>query len=322
MRILVTGGFGFIGSEFSSLAHKSGHHLTIIDKMTYAADTENLSPELKSKACISNLDISDSKTLTEFLSAQESFDYIVNFAAESHVDRSIKNGVVFVNSNVLGTVNLLEYLKNHPETKMLQVSTDEVYGSIDQGSWNEDFPLSPRSPYSSSKASAELFCLSYQTTHNVKVVITRCANNFGPRQSAEKLIPTIISSVLDGRKIPIYGDGHNRREWIYVADHAAALLRIVEGNPKHVVYNIGGTEMTNLELAAQLVQILGVPQSEIVHVTDRLGHDKRYSVNHSRFVLEFGKIQNDEIASSLINTVDWYKSNLEWLHRSQSRLSV
>ena len=318
----MTGGFGFIGSEFSSLAHKSGHHLTIIDKMTYAADTENLSPELKSKACISNLDISDSKTLTEFLSAQESFDYIVNFAAESHVDRSIKNGVVFVNSNVLGTVNLLEYLKNHPETKMLQVSTDEVYGSIDQGSWNEDFPLSPRSPYSSSKASAELFCLSYQTTHNVKVVITRCANNFGPRQSAEKLIPTIISSVLDGRKIPIYGDGHNRREWIYVADHAAALLRIVEGNPKHVVYNIGGTEMTNLELAAQLVQILGVPQSEIVHVTDRLGHDKRYSVNHSRFVLEFGKIQNDEIASSLINTVDWYKSNLEWLHRSQSRLSV
>lgn len=322
MRILVTGGFGFIGSEFSSLAHKSGHHLTIIDKMTYAADIENLSPELKSQACISNLDISDSKTLAEFLSVQESFDYIVNFAAESHVDRSIKNGVEFVNSNVLGTVNLLEYLKNHPETKMLQVSTDEVYGSIDQGSWNEEFPLSPRSPYSSSKASAELFCISYQTTHNVKVVITRCANNFGPRQSAEKLIPTIISSVLDGRKIPIYGDGQNRREWIYVADHSAALLKIVEGNPKHLVYNIGGAEMTNLELASQLVQILGAPQSEIVHVTDRLGHDRRYSVDHSRFVLEFGKIQNDETASLLAKTVDWYKSNLEWLHRSQSRLSV
>jgi dTDP-glucose 4,6-dehydratase len=322
MRILVTGGFGFIGSEFSTLAHKSGHHLTIIDKMTYAADLENLGPELKSQACISNLDISDSKILAEFLATHESFDYIVNFAAESHVDRSIKNGVVFVNSNVLGTVNLLEYLKQHPETKMLQVSTDEVYGTIGQGSWNEEFPLKPRSPYSSSKAAAELFCLSYQTTHNVKVVITRCANNFGPRQSAEKLIPTIISSVLDGKKIPIYGDGQNRREWIYVKDHASALLRIVEGNPKHSIYNIGGIEMTNLELASQLVQILGAPQSDIVFVTDRLGHDRRYSVDHSRFVAEFGKIQSNEINGLLESTVDWYKSNLEWLQRSQSRLSV
>lgn len=318
----MTGGFGFIGSEFASLAFKSGHDLTIIDKMTYAADIENLTPEIRSKACISNLDIADSNAITEFLSVQKSFDYIVNFAAESHVDRSIKNGVVFVNSNVLGTVNLLEYLKNHPETRMLQVSTDEVYGSINQGSWNEEFPVSPRSPYSSSKASAELFCISYQTTHNVKVVITRCANNFGPRQSAEKLIPTIISSILDGKKVPIYGDGQNRREWIYVGDHAAALLKIVEGNPRHSVYNIGGTEMTNLELASLLVQILGAPLSEIVHVTDRLGHDRRYSVDHSRYISEFGKIQTDETASLLVNTVNWYKSNLEWLRRSQSRLSL
>ncbi len=318
----MTGGFGFIGSEFSSLAHKFGHDLTIIDKMTYAADSENLSPELRGQACISTIDISDSNTLREFLSAQQSFDHIVNFAAESHVDRSIKNGVEFVNSNVLGTVNLLEYLKNHPETKMLQVSTDEVYGTIEHGSWNEEFSISPRSPYSSSKAAAELFCLSYQTTHNVNVVITRCANNFGPRQSAEKLIPTIISSVLNGKKIPIYGDGQNRREWIYVADHASALMRIVEGKPKHSIYNIGGIEMTNLELASQLVQILGAPQTEIVYVKDRAGHDRRYSVDHSRFVSEFGKIQDKEFTDVLASTVDWYRSNLDWLQRSQSRLSV
>lgn len=322
MRILVTGGFGFIGSEFCIQAYKSGHNLTIIDKMTYAADLKNLSPEIIANSEISNLDISNSEILMEFLTSKQSFDYIVNFAAESHVDRSIKNGIDFVNSNVLGTVNLLEYLKQHPATRMLQVSTDEVYGTIDNGSWKEDFPISPRSPYSSSKAAAELFCLSYQTTHKVRVVITRCANNFGARQSAEKLIPTILSSVTAGKKIPIYGDGQNRREWIFVEDHASALLRIVEGHPKHSIYNIGGIEMTNLELVSRLISMIDAPQNAIVYVPDRPGHDRRYSVDNSRFVSEFGKIQSLEIDDALRITVEWYKSNPEWLQRSLSRLSA
>ena len=321
MRILVTGGYGFIGSAFVQLAFGDGHDLTVLDKMTYAADFENIPPEIASQIDFEKIDIADNLALNRFLKTQLEFDYIVNFAAESHVDRSIADGLPFVQSNIIGVVNLLEFLKENRRTKFLQVSTDEVYGSIISGSWDEDFPLNPRSAYSSSKASAEFFCKAYKTTHNVETIITRCANNFGPRQSAEKLIPTILRSLFQNQKIPIYGSGENRREWIYVFDHAKSILKIIE-HPKPLfgVYNLGGTEMSNNELALSILKIFGKDESNIEYVEDRKGHDLRYSVNDLRYRKEFGEFKAEAFEKDLADTVNWYTSNKNWLDKSFERL--
>jgi dTDP-glucose 4,6-dehydratase len=323
VRILVTGGFGFIGSAFVRLAYKAGHHITIIDKMTYAADPANIPSEIASVSTIAHFDIADNDQLLPFLDSQDGYDCIVNFAAESHVDRSISNGLPFVQSNIVGVVNFLEYLKSETRTKFLQVSTDEVYGTISEGSWEEDFALNPRSAYSSSKASAEFFCNAYRNTHNLNITITRCANNFGPRQSAEKLIPTVIGSVLRGESVPIYGEGLNRREWIYVDDHAAAVLSILESSsPKQNVYNLGGHEFTNKDLVLQILRILGKNESVIKYVEDRKGHDLRYSVNDSAFKAEFGEIESGSFENNLAQTVNWYIENTEWLEKSWKRLNI
>jgi dTDP-glucose 4,6-dehydratase len=321
MRILVTGGFGFIGSNFCRLAARNGHELIVLDKMTYAADSSNIEENLKRNIQIFNLDLSDAKELRLAFSQINNLDWIVNFAAESHVDRSIKDGAPFVSSNVLGVVNLLEYIKENPHIKMLQVSTDEVFGSIDQGSWDEDFPLNPRSAYSSSKASAELFCNAYQNTHGLQVYVTRCANNFGPRQSAEKLIPTIIRSILSGQEIPVYGNGLNRREWIYVDDHVTALLKIIEATkPIFHRYNIGGNEKTNIEIVQLFLDRMGMDLTCLSYVEDRLGHDFRYSVNDARFLGEFGNYLSGNFEEQIQETLNWYISNGEWLQNSLSRL--
>ena len=322
MRIIVTGGFGFIGSSFCELAAKNGHELIVLDKMTYAADFENISDSTRAKIHFVNLDISIGSQLGEVLHGLDSFDWIVNFAAESHVDRSIQDGTPFVNSNVLGVVNLLEFVKQNPRIKMLQVSTDEVFGSILEGSWDEDFPLNPRSPYSSSKASAELFCDAYRNTHGLDVTITRCANNFGPRQSAEKLIPTIIQSAIAERSIPVYGDGSNRREWIYVEDHAASILKIIESKKRNSPkYNLGGSERSNIEIVKLVVEIMGKNENIIAYVPDRLGHDFRYSVDDRRFKGEFGVYESLAFELRLESTVTWYLTNQEWLARSKSKVN-
>jgi dTDP-glucose 4,6-dehydratase len=322
VRILVTGGFGFIGSSFVRLAFGAGHNITIIDKMTYAADPANIPIEILNVSTVAHFDIADNDQLVTFLQTQQDFDCIVNFAAESHVDRSISNGLPFVQSNIVGVVNFLEYLKSKKETKFLQVSTDEVYGTISEGSWDEDFALNPRSAYSSSKASAEFFCNAYRNTHNLNITITRCANNFGPRQSAEKLIPTVIGSVLRGEPVPIYGKGLNSREWIYVDDHAGAILKISEASsPKQVAYNLGGEEFTNNNLVLEILRILGKDESVIKYVEDRKGHDLRYSVNDSAFISEFGKIESGAFSINLAQTVDWYLENTDWLDKSLKRLS-
>jgi dTDP-glucose 4,6-dehydratase len=322
MRILVTGGFGFIGSSFCRIAARNGHELILIDKLTYAADPSNIDERLKNDIQVFNFDLADGQTLRSTLSEVKEIDWIVNFAAESHVDRSIKDGAPFVKSNVLGVVNILEYIKENKKIKMLQVSTDEVFGTIEKGSWEEDFPLNPRSAYSSSKASAELFCNSYMTTHGLQVYVTRCANNFGPRQSAEKLIPTIIRSVLSGQQIPVYGNGLNRREWIYVDDHVNALLRIIESTrPNYHLYNIGGNEKTNIEIIQMFLDKMGMGSSIISFVEDRLGHDFRYSVNDKRFLGEFGSYLSESFDLQIQETLDWYISNPDWLQRSLSRLN-
>lgn len=323
MRIIVTGGFGFIGSSFCELAVSKGHELTVLDKMTYAADLENISAESKSKIRHINLDIADGIQLSQTLDGLGTFEWIVNFAAESHVDRSINDGTPFVNSNVLGVVNLLEHIKANPSLKMLQVSTDEVFGSIKEGSWDEDFPLNPRSPYSSSKASAELFCDAYRSTHGIDVTITRCANNFGPHQSAEKLIPTIIQAAISNLPIPVYGDGSNRREWIYVDDHAGSILTIIEAERrKFSKYNLAGTEKSNLDIVKSVLKRMGKSEESISFVPDRLGHDFRYSVNDNRFVNEFGSYEALDFNSRLNSTVDWYLENQEWLVQSKAKVNL
>ena len=322
MRILVTGGFGFIGSAFVDQAVNEGHEVVIIDKMTYAADRSNLSESVLGKISHYKIDIAQSVELFTVLNDIESFDWIVNFAAESHVDRSIKDGTDFVLSNVLGLTNLLEYAKSYAKIRILQVSTDEVYGTISDGSWTEDSHLAPRSPYSASKASAELFCQAYSTTHNVKAFITRCANNFGPRQSCEKLIPKVIRSIQASRKIPIYGDGSNRREWIYVYDHVKALLMIIkmEGEIESTIFNISGLEMSNLEIVRKIVSYMGASEELIEYVADRPGHDFRYSVSDNRIKIEVGEYRNSSFDNQLFGTVDWYLSNKDWMARSEGRL--
>jgi len=321
VHILVTGGFGFIGSNFCELAIGRGYELTIIDKMTYAADFENLSEKTRSLIQFINLDIADGSIMKSELAKIKPLNWIINFAAESHVDRSIQDGIPFVNSNILGVVNLLEFIKINSSIKMLQVSTDEVFGSIEEGSWTEEFPLNPRSAYSSSKASAEMFCNSYRNTHGVEVAITRCANNFGPRQSAEKFIPTVISSILSNKPIPVYGDGSNCREWIYVKDHCAAILKLIESDKlKHAKYNLGGIEKTNLELARSILRLMDAKQDLITFVPDRLGHDFRYSVNDSRFKSEFGNYLSNEFEVQLDLTIKWYIENQNWLTRSKEKI--
>lgn len=291
--------------------------------MTYAADSENLDEYTKSRIEFVNLDIADGDALNQVLQSFNSIDWIINFAAESHVDRSIRNGTPFVKSNVLGIVNILEYLKQHQMTKLLQVSTDEVFGSIHEGSWDEDFPLNPRSAYSSSKASAELFCNAYRNTHGIDVIITRCANNYGPRQSAEKLIPTVIQSALRKQLIPVYGDGSNRREWIHVDDHAKSIITIIESEKRNFPkYNLGGIEKSNLEIVKLVLRIMGESENLISFFPDRLGHDFRYSVNDSRFVGEFGQYQSLDFQLGLESTVKWYLENQEWIARSKVKVNL
>lgn len=321
MRLLVTGGFGFIGSAFVSKAVGHGHEIVIIDKMTYAADLDNIPEPIRETILVSNLDLANKVELDKFLYSQDEFDFIVNFAAESHVDRSIEDGLPFVQSNVLGVVNLLEHIKIFPQTKFLQISTDEVYGTIQNGSWDESYSLNPRSAYSSSKAAAEMFCNAYRNTHDLQIWITRCANNYGPRQSAEKLIPTVIRSILSNQKVPVYGNGLNCREWIYVEDHALAILKIIESkNPLSRIYNLGGVELTNIELVTRILKIMGSDESRISFVDDRKGHDYRYSVDDSLYRNEFGELGSPSFHSQIELTVSWYLNNENWLSRSHARL--
>ncbi len=323
MRILVTGGFGFIGSAFIERAMSEEMEVVIIDKMTYAADISNLKDDILKRVAFFQADISNSVELFSVLDYQDSFDWVVNFAAESHVDRSILDGTQFILTNVLGVTNLLEYAKKSGRTKFLQVSTDEVYGSINEGSWQEESALAPRSPYSASKASAELICEAYSTTHGIETYISRCSNNFGPRQSSEKLIPKVISNIQQNKNIPIYGDGSNRREWIYVYDHINALMMIIKSERKNLsrVFNIAGLELSNISIVKKIIDLMGASEDLIQFVDDRPGHDFRYSVSDLRLRNELGEYRGGDFDNQIKETVNWYLMNEDWLARSESRLT-
>ena len=322
MRILITGGLGFIGSRLVERLVALNYSVSIIDAMTYAGRIENLSHQTQDRIKLKIIDISEIKKLEKYFNKSGEFDLVINLAAESHVDRSISSATRFAQTNLLGTVNLLNFYKLGAFKRYIQISTDEVYGTINEGSWDEDQPLRPRSPYSASKASADLFCQAFSQTYGLSIVVTRCANNFGPYQALEKLIPKAIHSIHTNMPVKLYGDGLNIREWIYVEDNINAILKLVaDENYGSEVYNIGGLPLTNLGLVHQLFSLMEKPP-KIEFIEDRLGHDRRYSINDSKFRSKFGELLTTDFTDSLKRTINWYTNNSYWVAQSLKRLSL
>lgn len=314
MKILVTGGAGFIGSNFvNGLLAKSEpwQEIIVLDALTYAGNLANLKPALEDKRVrFIQGDIRDVELINILMS---SIHTVVHFAAESHVDRSISNPNEFISTNVLGTNTLLNAALTNEVSKFIHISTDEVYGSIDLGSWTEHSPIAPNSPYSASKASSDLVALSYFRTFGLPVIVTRCSNNYGKYQFPEKLIPLAISNLIDNIPIPIYGDGLNSRDWLDVRDHCRAINLIIENGITGQVYNIGGgRELSNIEMAKLLLAEFGLDDSCINFVDDRKGHDRRYSVSYKKVTEECGFKPEHNFEESLKETIDWYRSNEAW----------
>jgi len=314
MKILVTGGAGFIGSNFIRLvlAERVAWEVVNLDKLTYCGNLENLlDVQSNRRYRFVHGDIADRALVDGLL--KDGFDAIVNFAAESHVDRSILDATPFVCTNIEGTMVLLEGVRKYQTKKYIQVSTDEVYGSIEKGSFIESSNLAPGSPYSASKASADLLALAYWNTHKAPAVITRCTNNYGPYQFPEKLIPLAISNLLEGNSVPVYGDGLNVRDWIYVEDHCRAILAVVEKGRPGEVYNIAGiSEKTNLEIVHSLLGLLGKKEDMMHFVADRPGHDRRYSLDDSKIREELGWKPLHDYGHAMELTVKWYRKNEVW----------
>lgn len=319
-KILVTGGAGFIGSNFIRQIVKKypNWEVTNLDKLTYAGNLENLKDiqDYPNYVFIKG-DISDKSTIDNLL--QKNFDYLVNFAAESHVDRSIMDSSAFIETNIKGTQVLLEGVRKYSVEKFLQISTDEVYGSLLTGKATEDYPLLPNSPYSASKTSADLLCRAYHKTYNLPVVITRSTNNYGPFQFPEKLIPLVITNALEGKEIPIYGDGMNIRDWLFVEDHCLALEEILFTGKPGDIYNIGGNnEKTNLDLVKLILEIMGKSTSLLKFVSDRPGHDRRYAVSTHKIEKEIGWKPKTDLIKGLMFTINWYKENEPWWRKIKS----
>jgi dTDP-glucose 4,6-dehydratase len=315
MRILVTGGAGFIGSNYvkhiMSKENCTNISVVVLDKLTYAGSIDNLDRVIgNSNFKFVQGDICDSKLVNELVSNS---DRVINFAAESHVDRSIESSEEFIRTNILGTKVLLDAIRKKPNTKFIQVSTDEVYGSIDSGSWDESFPLKPSSPYAASKAAADLIVLSYHKTYLLDLMISRCCNNYGPNQFPEKIIPLFITNLIQGKTVPVYGDGQNIREWIHVRDHCRGLDLIFENGKPGEIYNLGsGVELNNLELTEKLVNFFDLGPEIIQYVADRLGHDYRYSLNFKKASENLGYKPEITFESGLAETIDWYRDNPSW----------
>ena len=315
MRVLITGGAGFIGSTYARMIAKDElegiSSVTILDKLTYAGNMENLDGCLAdSRFEFIHGDICDKATIDALINRH---DVVINFAAESHVDRSINSSEPFITTNIAGTAVILDAIRNNPSTRLVHIGTDEVYGSIDIGSWDENFPLAPNSPYSASKASADLLCMAFQRTFNLDICITRCSNNYGPYQFPEKLIPLFITNLIEGKQVPLYGDGTNIREWIYVEDHCRAIHLVVLNGRKGEIYNIGSTEEhTNVEIANLLLRNFDVGPERIKFVEDRLGHDQRYAINSTKIRNTLGFRESVDFTTGIDLTVAWYKNNQNW----------
>ncbi|MBD3107707.1 dTDP-glucose 4,6-dehydratase [Bacillus sp. AGMB 02131] len=316
MNILVTGGMGFIGSNFISymLNKYADYNIVNLDLLTYAANVENLSSlGADSRHTFIKGDIGD-KQLVNSIIKEHQIRIIVNFAAESHVDRSISDPGVFVKTNVLGTQVLLDAANENNIDKFVQISTDEVYGSLGEaGFFTEETPLAPNSPYSASKAGADLLVRAYYETFNLPINITRCSNNYGPYQFPEKLIPLMVTNALEGEVLPIYGDGKNIRDWLHVADHCSAIDLVIHQGKEGEVYNIGGNnEKTNNEIVQLIIEKLGVSADLITYVPDRLGHDRRYAIDSKKISKQLGWTPKYNFDSGILETIEWYISNRQW----------
>jgi dTDP-glucose 4,6-dehydratase len=305
VRVLVTGGAGFIGSHFVRLLAGKGVEVVVLDKLTYSGNPANLDGI---EHRFLQGDIADSEAVAE---AAAGCDAIVNFAAESHVDRSILESFDFVHTQVHGTQTLLEHVRARG-ARFVQVSTDEVYGDLEGGgSSTEDDPLRPSSPYSATKAGGDLLVLGYVRTHGVNASITRGANTYGPHQYPEKFLPLFVTNALDGEPLPVYGDGRQRREWLHVDDHCAAIeLALTDGRPGDV-YNVGGDERENLEMVRRILDLTGADESLVRHVTDRPGHDRRYSIDDTK-LRDLGWKREIALEDGLAETFEWYRDNRAW----------
>lgn len=317
--LLVTGGAGFIGSNYirTILTERDDIEIINLDKLTYAGNLENLTEiENNKNYTFIKGDITNNE-LVEYIFTRYKITEVVNFAAESHVDRSILGSEVFYRTNVIGTNVLLEAARRHEVKKFLQVSTDEVYGSLGEtGLFTEKTPLSPNSPYSSSKAGADMMAMAFYHTYGVPVVITRCSNNYGPFQFPEKLIPLMIINALNGKKLPVYGDGKNVRDWIYVIDHNKAIQLVLDKGVPGQVYNIGAeNEMQNIQIIKLILEILGKSEDLIEYVKDRLGHDRRYAIDATKIKTELGWKPEFSFEEAILKTVNWYLENRNWWER-------
>ena len=314
MKYLVTGGAGFIGSNFInsilSQNHSGVSSISVLDKLTYAGSLENIDESIRSEVKFFMGDICDEVIVGK---AMQGADVVINFAAESHVDRSIESGRSFASSNFLGTQVLLESALKLGIGKFLQVSTDEVYGSVVEGTSTESDLLLPNSPYAATKAAADLLVRSYVKTYAMDIRVTRCVNNYGPLQHPEKFLPMAITNLLEGKKISVYGQGANIREWISVHDHCRAIETVLERGKAGEIYNIGtGERTTNLSLAQKILAIMGLSETNIDFVEDRKGHDLRYAVNSEKIQRDLRFRLNSDLDAGLIELIDWYKSNIGW----------
>jgi dTDP-glucose 4,6-dehydratase len=316
MRLLVTGAAGFIGSNFVRMIATGDLHgisgVIVLDKLTYAGVRANLDAavDISSYSFVEG-DICNSNLVTGLLGE---VDAVINFAAESHVDRSISGAADFVQTNIVGVQVLLDAIKaSGRKIRFLQISTDEVYGSIESGSWTEDWPLQPNSPYSASKAGGELLARSYNRTHGMDVVITRCSNNYGTHHFPEKLIPLFITNLIEGKKVPVYGTGENVRDWLHVDDHCRGIYSVLINGRSGEIYNIGGgRELTNNEITSLILEAMGADESSIEYVEDRKGHDLRYSVDWTKINRELGYEPQVKFEDGLRETIKWYRDNEAW----------
>jgi dTDP-glucose 4,6-dehydratase len=316
LRLLVTGAAGFIGSNFVRMIANAEFQgistIKVLDKLTYAGVKENLrATEQLPNYQFTHGDICDPIQVSQLIS---DVDAVLNFAAESHVDRSISGAADFVQTNIAGVQVLLDSIKaSGRNIRFLQVSTDEVYGSIEEGSWTEDWPLLPNSPYSASKAGGELLARSYNRTHGIDVVITRCSNNYGTHHFPEKLIPLFITNLIEGKKVPVYGTGENIRDWLHVDDHCRGIYSVLMNGRSGEVYNIGGgRELTNNEITSLILEAMGADESSIEYVLDRKGHDLRYSVDWTKINRQLGYEPQVKFEDGLRETIQWYRDNEAW----------
>ncbi|MFL6141125.1 MAG: dTDP-glucose 4,6-dehydratase [Labedaea sp.] len=322
MKILVTGGAGFIGSHFvrqvlaGAYPDSAGTDITVLDRFTYAGNVDNLPVDHPRLTVIAG-DVCDAELLVDLLPGH---DGVLHFAAESHVDRSIDGATEFVRTNVLGTQNLLDCCLRTGVRRVVHVSTDEVYGTIERGSWKEDHILEPNSPYAASKAASDLIARSYWRTHGLAVSVTRCSNNYGPHQYPEKVIPLFVTNLIDGHTVPLYGDGLNVRDWLHVDDHCRALHLVLRNGRAGEIYNIGGgTELNNRELTGRLLELCGAGWDRVVPVGDRKAHDRRYSVDHGKLADELGFTPQVPFEQGLADVVRWYRDNRWWWEPLKNR---